>query len=128
MRQIGILAAAGLVALEDVIPILHNDHKRASLLASAIEEIQSPVLSVDLSTVQTNMVFVKVDTNVVSASKFARLLREINDDDENKVVVKCLALNDSFVRFVFYHEITDSQLLLTVQKIRHVIKKLNPSL
>ena len=128
MRQIGILAAAGLVALEDVIPILHNDHKRASLFASAIEEIQSPVLSVDLSTVQTNMVFVKVDTNVVSASKFACLLREINDDDENQVVVKCLALNDSFVRFVFYHEITDSQLRLTVQKIRHVLKKLNPSL
>lgn len=66
MRQVGILAAAGLVALEHI-PNLANDHKRAFTLASAIHNIQSSVFLVDLTTVQTNMVFMEVDSNIVHA-------------------------------------------------------------
>ncbi|XP_012135322.2 L-allo-threonine aldolase isoform X1 [Megachile rotundata] len=124
MRQVGILAAAGLIALENI-PALKEDHRRASILASSINEMQSKVFSVDLNTVQTNMVFVKVDSNIVPATTFAKRLREHDDD---KIVVKCLAVNNWIARFVFSFEITDDELTLAIKKIKRVISQLDPNL
>ncbi|CAL7949221.1 unnamed protein product [Xylocopa violacea] len=125
LRQVGVLAAAGLVALEHI-PNLINDHRRAFTLASSINEIQSTTFSIDLSTVQTNMVCMQVDPNVVTATEFAKYLRKVNDSDKEKIIVKCLALNDSFIRFVFFHEITDDDLSLAIKKIRCAIKTFDP--
>ncbi|XP_076298812.1 L-allo-threonine aldolase-like isoform X2 [Lasioglossum baleicum] len=129
MRQVGVIAAAGIVALDDMIPILKEDHRKASEFAKSIKDTGlgiifqgKPVFLVDLDTVQTNMVFVKVDTSVTTAMKFANRLGEIcSDYKDDMVVVKCLALNDSTVRFVFYHEITDKQLSLAIKKVKHVM-------
>ncbi|CAK9799014.1 Low-specificity L-threonine aldolase 1 [Anthophora plagiata] len=123
MRQVGVLAAAGLVALENI-PNLINDHRKASVLASSINDMQSKVFSVDLSTVQTNMVFMDVDSNVVPATRFAQRMRQLDDDE---IIVKCLALNDSVVRFVFFSEITENELMLAIKKITHVITELDPN-
>lgn len=57
MRQAGILAAAGLIALEEGPQRLHEDHANARLLAEAIA--QTPA-QIDLSTVQTNIVIFRV--------------------------------------------------------------------
>jgi threonine aldolase len=54
MRQAGILAAAGLVALQSSIDRLADDHRRARRLAEALSNV--PGVSVDLSSVQTNIV------------------------------------------------------------------------
>jgi len=59
MRQAGILAAAGLHALEHHVARLTDDHRRARQLAEAIANI--PGLFVDPATVQTNIVFFEVD-------------------------------------------------------------------
>ncbi|GAB5469077.1 MAG: low-specificity L-threonine aldolase [Rhodospirillales bacterium] len=56
MRQAGILAAAGLYALENNIARLGDDHARARRLGEALHAI--PTLDVDLDWVQSNMVFV----------------------------------------------------------------------
>jgi len=56
MRQAGILAAAGLYALENHVHRLAEDHANARLLAGGLAEIDG--LMVDLDQVQTNMVFV----------------------------------------------------------------------
>ncbi len=55
MRQAGVLAAAGLVALDEMIERLAEDHAHACLLAEALAAI--PGLVVEPATVQTNMVF-----------------------------------------------------------------------
>ena len=59
MRQSGILAAAGLYALDHNVDRLEQDHINAKLLASALSEI--PQLNVDMSRVQSNMVFIHPD-------------------------------------------------------------------
>ena len=51
MRQAGILAAAGLIALEEGPGRLHEDHANARLLAEAL----APYVDVDLDAVQTNI-------------------------------------------------------------------------
>ena len=57
MRQAGIIAAAGLYALENNIDRLAEDHDNAALLGKALAEIDE--LDVSLQTMHTNMVFFK---------------------------------------------------------------------
>ncbi len=54
MRQAGVLAAAGVIALDTMIDRLAEDHANARLLAEGIAQI--PGLAIDLSLVQTNIV------------------------------------------------------------------------
>ena len=54
MRQAGVLAAAGLIALEEMPGRLTEDHAHARLLAEAVA--RSGVAEIDLTTVETNMV------------------------------------------------------------------------
>jgi len=57
MRQAGILAAAGLIALEEGPKRLHEDHANARLIAERIAETPAKI---DLDTVETNIVIFKV--------------------------------------------------------------------
>src|SRR3990172_5938654 len=54
----GVIAAAGIVALETMVDRLAEDHRHARLLAEQLAEI--PGLRIDLATVQTNIVMVEV--------------------------------------------------------------------
>ncbi len=59
MRQAGILAAAGLIALKDMTKRLHEDHANARLFAELLARI--PGLALDPESVDINMVFFAVD-------------------------------------------------------------------
>ena len=59
MRQAGILAAAGIIALRDHVDRLAEDHENACLLAEGLAQIDE--LVIDPSSGQTNMVFVSLD-------------------------------------------------------------------
>ena len=54
MRQAGVLAAAGLIALEEMPKRLHEDHANAKLLAAAVAQMEG--LSIDPAEVETNIV------------------------------------------------------------------------
>jgi threonine aldolase len=54
MRQAGVLAAAGLIALEKMPARLHEDHANARLLAEALSHIEG--VTIDLDAVETNIV------------------------------------------------------------------------
>ncbi|WP_287873299.1 low-specificity L-threonine aldolase [Aeromonas sp.] len=58
MRQAGILAQAGLFALEQHVARLADDHRRAKRLAEGLAAL--PGIELDLSLVQTNMVFLRL--------------------------------------------------------------------
>ena len=66
MRQAGILAAAGLVALDTMIDRLAEDHQHARRLAHGLANIDG--LSVDPESIQTNIVFFEVDEDLGTAA------------------------------------------------------------
>jgi len=75
MRQAGVLAAAGVVALETMIDRLAEDHARARHLAQGLASI--PGLRLDPGTPHTNMIFCSLSENVSSsASEVATRLAE----------------------------------------------------
>ncbi len=75
MRQAGILAAAGLVALREVAPRLHEDHATARQLAEGLSHI--PGIEVDLEQVRINMVFIHFTDEVrLSVSDIAEQMAQ----------------------------------------------------
>lgn len=73
MRQAGVLAAAGLVALEESPHRLHIDHQNARLLAERLAEL--PGIAVDPSRVETNIVVFDISALGISTSEFSRELK-----------------------------------------------------
>jgi len=59
MRQAGVLAAAGLISLERMVDRLAEDHANARTLAEALATM--PGVVIDLASVQTNIVIIRVD-------------------------------------------------------------------
>ncbi|MHC4712281.1 MAG: low-specificity L-threonine aldolase [Planctomycetota bacterium] len=65
MRQVGILAAAGIYALENNVERLAKDHANARLIAGKLAD--HPLLSVDPDEVETNIIMVDIDKGVSPA-------------------------------------------------------------
>ncbi|MGH7499795.1 MAG: threonine aldolase family protein [Gemmatimonadales bacterium] len=70
MRQAGIIAAAGIYALEHHVDRLAEDHERARALARGLAKV--PGLEVDAERVETNIVIFDVRGTGLSAEEFAR--------------------------------------------------------
>ena len=72
MRQAGIIAAAGIVALNEMVERLAEDHQTARRLAEGLAEL--PGVHIDLETVQTNVVIFSVLTSHANGGSFAEVL------------------------------------------------------
>ena len=74
MRQAGVLAAAGIIALEEMTDRLAEDHKKAKTLAQQLQAI--PGIQLDKGSPNTNMVYIKIDQALgVDANAFQARLR-----------------------------------------------------
>lgn len=125
MRQVGVIAAAGLVALEETVPRLGEDHRRALAIAQAINRMNSKVFTVDLKSVQTNMVFVDVNSEHISAVDFMKRLHQVEQSDEDdRIIIRCLALTDKLLRIVLHYDIDDAMINAAIRKLKYVIEKL----
>lgn len=74
MRQAGILAAAGIVALETMVARLAEDHAHARRLAEGLAEI--PALALDPTCVKTNIVFFDLTNGMTAPQLAERVARE----------------------------------------------------
>ncbi len=71
MRQVGIIASAGLYAIENNINRLSDDHKKAKLLADGLKNLKS--FKVNIKSVQTNMVIADIQINKTQQEVLALL-------------------------------------------------------
>ncbi|XP_031778012.1 L-allo-threonine aldolase [Nasonia vitripennis] len=125
MRQVGVLAAAGLQALVEVLPVLHLDHRRAREIAEAVNAIGSENFEVDMGISTTNMVLVQSKTGMVT--RLVTRLQEVWRDEEpdDRIIVRGMALTDCLARFVIYYEVTDDMVRDAVKKINLVIREID---
>lgn len=76
MRQVGILAAAGLIALDESLPKIEQDHKNAKRLAEGVVNLKG--IKINLETVQTNIVIFDVSEAELSSNEICEKLQETN--------------------------------------------------
>jgi threonine aldolase len=98
MRQAGILAAAGLIALEEGPLRLHEDHANARVLAEAIAACESA--DIDLLSVQTNIVFFTLKRGGDAPALVAALKAE---------GILCSAIGPHAVRLVTHLDVSREQ-------------------
>ena len=72
MRQAGVLAAAGLVALDTMVDRLAEDHQNARRLAAGLANIDG--ITVDADSIQTNIVIFDIDEKVAKAPDFIKAM------------------------------------------------------
>ncbi|MDR2783177.1 MAG: aminotransferase class I/II-fold pyridoxal phosphate-dependent enzyme [Treponema sp.] len=102
MRQAGILAAAGIIALTDMTKRLHEDHERAKDLARFLAEI--PGITLDIEDVQINIVyfaFAKAKNPEINAGIVESFA---------KAGIRISAANDGVFRFVTHYWVGDTEL------------------
>ena len=101
MRQAGIIAAAGIVALETILPRLREDHTRAQNLARRLEQI--PHLQLEPGTPATNMVYCSLRDDIpLTAPQVAEKMRQHN--------VLVGATSQRRFRLVLHHWIKDEDI------------------
>ncbi|KAJ1414640.1 Threonine aldolase [Sesbania bispinosa] len=105
MRQVGILCAAALVALQENVVKLESDHKKARLLADGLNEIKG--LRVDASSVETNIVYIEIEEgSLTTAAKLCKDMEEYG--------ILLMPISSSRLRVVFHHQISDSDVQYTL--------------
>jgi threonine aldolase len=98
MRQAGILAAAGLIALEVGPSRLHEDHANARVLAEAVATCEG--IEIDLPSVQTNIVLFTLCDGGDAPSVVASLKRD---------GILCSAIGTSSIRLVTHLDVSHEQ-------------------
>lgn len=107
MRQAGLLAACGIVSLTKMVDRLADDHARAKRLATELEG--TPGLSVDPSSVHTNMAMLDTDR---PAEEWLDALKEHG--------VWALPPSPHRIRCVFHNDVDDDATTLAIEAIRAV--------
>jgi len=100
MRQVGVLAAAGLIALEDMRHRLGEDHANARFLAVELAKLHGLCLKLDR--VHTNIVIFDVTGTGLNASEFCERLKA-------RGVLMNVASNSREVRAVTHYDVTHEQ-------------------
>jgi len=110
MRQAGVLAAPGIIALTEMVGRLGQDHARAKKLASAIAGL--PGIKLDPEDIETNIVIFGLSHPRVSIAEFIAAL--------NKRRVLALALSGG-VRFVTHKDIDDDDVERAIAAFREIL-------
>ena len=107
MRQVGVLAAAGIVALESMIDRLADDHANARVLADGLAEM--PGITLDPTAVQTNIVIFEVQGG---APAFLTAVAEHG--------ILALPVGPDRVRMITHNDVTRDDVERALEVIRSV--------
>jgi threonine aldolase len=114
MRQAGVLAAAGIVALEKMTLRVQDDNSLACMLAESLADVGC--LDIDTGTVQTNMVRVALKTQLTAEQFASRLYDEYR--------VKVGPVSQDMLRMVIYNGIGKADIESAAERIRSFCRAL----
>ena len=112
MRQAGFLAAAGIIAIQDMTKRLYQDHDNATRLAQLLREING--VEIDVDAVQINMVFFVVK----DMNKAAAFGNELN---KRGIRINSYPSRNRF-RFVTHHGITPEDVEYIALAVKEILK------
>lgn len=111
MRQVGILAAGALYAVEHHFNRLNDDHKHARLLAEAVNEIDG--VDIDLNSVQTNIVVMEVMRAKYTAVQIVEKLKEQG--------ILILAVGPTRLRAVTHLDVSGEGIDLAIRAFQQIL-------
>lgn len=113
MRQTGVIAAAGTIALEQMLDRLAEDHMNARRLAEGIA--QTPGLSIDPARIKTNIIFFDLVSDRLTAPEFITRLEQRG--------VKLLPTGPSRFRMVTHYGINSEDIDAALMALGQVMEE-----
>lgn len=114
MRQAGVIAAAGIVALENMVDRLAEDHKRARVLAERLRDVPGVIL--ELERPPTNMVYLQfTEDTPINAPELAQMCSEKG--------IKLSTLGPRRMRLVVHYWIDDQAIDTVVGAFEQALKQ-----
>ncbi|XP_003385045.2 PREDICTED: probable low-specificity L-threonine aldolase 2 [Amphimedon queenslandica] len=126
MRQIGVLAAPGLVALETILPLLKTDHENAKLFAQGVAGFGEFGVTVDVERVRSNMVLFSIERDDLRAERFCEFMEEEGSSDSPpflKARLLAQGTDGKVVRAVFHHQVSREDTEDVLKKMRNILSK-----
>ncbi len=111
MRQIGILAAAGIIALEKMVDRLHEDHENAKYLAQELSKL--PGVNVIEDRLDIDMVFFEMGEDVIKEDLLVEKLYEKN--------IKISGTEDEEYRFVTHIGVTREDIDYVIKSMKELM-------
>ena len=111
MRQSGIVAAAGIFALDNNISRLAEDHENAQLLAARLAQISG--INVDTEPVETNIIFLKVTALNIDALQLSSMLLEKG--------IRIGAMSNEDIRIVTHLDVSRAAILETANEFEQIM-------
>ncbi|KAG2460553.1 threonine aldolase 1 isoform X1 [Polypterus senegalus] len=129
MRQAGILAAAGIVAITDMVDRLQDDHRNAKAFAQALLQTKEPLYWVDVEAVETNIVVFKILDPHVDPDEFCRRMKGVTVEEAEVmgqgVRVLMQPHYDNSVRAVWHLNVSEEDTRLAIHKMAYVTERFN---
>lgn len=110
MRQAGVVAAPGIIALKTMIGRLKDDHDHAKKLADGLAELE--LITVE-NRVETNIVMINVEATGKTSGEFIELLKHEG--------VLANAFGPFTVRFVTHYDVSLEQIYQAIEKVKKII-------
>lgn len=115
MRQAGVIAAPGIIAINKMTKRLGEDHIRAKRLAEIFSRFE--IFDIDLKKVQTNMVYIKISSKKPEIEdRFVGLLKKNN--------ILTYPHEYRNIRFVLHNDISDADLDHIESRMPEIVKKM----
>ncbi|XP_022648906.1 uncharacterized protein LOC111245187 isoform X2 [Varroa destructor] len=125
LRQVGIAAAAGIVALNTTYKGLYKDHEKNYAFAQKLAPFDNDIFSIDLTKVQTNMTILHMK-NGYNPVQFCELVDTIYHDEVyelgEEIQVRMFPITRTSVRATFHLDVAAEDVDAAVKKIKYVVE------
>lgn len=124
MRQAGILAAAGKMALQEMVGRLEEDHRNTKTFAQALLDCSPQLFAVDMAAVETNILRFRLQQLGPSPAKFCARMAQVLEEEEAELgqAIRVLMYPHfgNCVRAVWHLGISTEDTQVAVRKMRYV--------
>ncbi|MBY0121814.1 low-specificity L-threonine aldolase [Bacillus sp. S/N-304-OC-R1] len=114
LRQSGMIGAAGIVALEEMINRLEEDHANAKSLAKGLSQIKG--IDIDADSVESNIVMMSFEQIGLDSEEFIKQLKQVD--------ILATSSGPHRIRFVTHREITADDIQKAVLAVKSIVNSI----
>lgn len=112
MRQAGIIAAAGIIALENMIERLHEDHENIKVLAEGLGNISG--IKINEETIHTNILMINIKDTGFGSNELSSRLKEVG--------ILATPITNEIMRFVTHRHINKENITKSIETINNILQ------